>query len=231
MIFFQIFLTGPSSVSVLSHRVLLGIRAPLQWFSLHRTSMHLNESTHKHTVIRTHASGQGTHQLEWVQSSHHHFPLSFFLPQCTVVAQYGLSAPLSALNLEHLCKSLLYKHVSKNKSQILSAYWEWILFYIKEGRCEVRGVFWGAKIGRMKLRPSDCVCLLVSVLLCTSAVRCPGDESCCARQGATFTLCCQMSSQEDVGHNTHTHSHPPTAVFDFKSYSQFTSLCTTVMCM
>lgn len=95
---------------------------------------------------------------------------------------------------------------------------------------KVRRVFWGAEIGRMKLRPSDRVCLLVSVLLCTSAVRCPLDEGCHARQGATFTLCCQMSSQEDVGHNTHTR-HPPTAVFDFKSYSLFTSLCTTLMCI
>lgn len=75
---------------------------------------------------------------------------------------------------------------------------------------KVRRLFWGAKIGRMKLRPSDPVCLLVSVLFCTSAVRCPGEEVCCARQGTTFTLCCQMSSQEDVGHNKHTHTHTHT---------------------
>lgn len=87
-----------------------------------------------------------------------------------------------------------------------------------QGGCESqKGIFGGGKIGRMKLRPSDRVCLLVSVLFCTSAVRCPGDEGHRARQGATFTLCCQMSSQEDVEHtHTHTHSlHLPTAVFYF----------------
>lgn len=59
----------------------------------------------------------------------------------------------------------------------------------------------------MELRPSNCVCLPVFVLLCTSAVRCPGDEGCRARQAASFTLCCQMSSQKDVGHNTYIDTH------------------------
>lgn len=81
---------------------------------------------------------------------------------------------------------------------------------------KVTRVFWGVKIGRMKRRPSDCICLLVSVLLCIPAVHCPADKDCCTRQGDTFTLCCQMPSQEDVGHNTQTRTlNSATVVFDF----------------
>lgn len=63
---------------------------------------------------------------------------------------------------------------------------------------KIKSVFWGAMTGRMTLKPSESVCLLVSVLLCTSAVHCPDDKDCCAHRGVTFTLYCQMSSQEDV---------------------------------
>lgn len=40
---------------------------------------------------------------------------------------------------------------------------------------------------------------------------------------------CHLRKMLSAAH-IHTH-HPPTPVFDFKSYSLFTSLCTTVKCM
>lgn len=99
-----------------------------------------------------------------------------------------------------------------------------------QGRCESQeGVLRERGLARLKTRPSDRVCLLVSVLLCASAVRRPGDGGCCARQGAAFTLCCQMSSREDVGHGARSTLHSP--VFDFEACSVFTPLwCTSRGC-
>lgn len=78
-------------------------------------------------------------------------------------------------------------------------------YFMSRGQgVKIRRVFLGADLGRGGVHQAVCVFLLWA-LLCTSAVCFPGNEGCCPRQRAAFTLCCQMSSQDaerDAGMHT-----------------------------
>lgn len=163
-----------------------------------------------------------------VKSSSSSSFLFFFLTSCTEVAQYGLSTPLSALNLEHLHKSQFQSHVSKNKSQIPLGYWEWMLFHVIESKVWMSaGYFWEQRLAECRPWGHQIVCF--DFCLCCSL--CSRWRLVCSSRNYTYLVLSDVISERCWAQCTYTHTQTlqsPIPVFKFRSYTQFNSLCTTV---